>query len=128
MPMQISADSVMRGLAEEMGQACTARLGEPAAVRPAQEAAGTAWLFTIPASGAARGRITVWFERDAAIALSRRAQKLDTDPSDAAAMALLRELVTTARGVLETKPVAAGITAGALTVAAGAAPAPNYAF
>ena len=128
MAMQISADSVMRAMAEEMGQACTTRLGEPATMRPAQGAAGTGWLFTVPVSGAARGRFTVWFERDAALALSRRATKLDTDPSDEAAMGFLRELVVLAMGALETKPVVAGITIGEPAAEAAAPPAQGQAF
>jgi len=113
MHMPITADGLRLGFAEEIGRACAARLADTATVRPATGgAAGAGYLLVAPVSGAARGRLSVWFEHDAAVALCRAALHLDADPANDATTGWLRDVVMQAAGVLESKPAAAGLTTG----------------
>jgi flagellar motor switch protein FliN/FliY len=124
MHMPITADGVRLGLAEEIGRACAARLADTATLRPAAGGgAGTGWVFVAPVSGAVRGRVSVWFEHDAAVALCRSALHLDADPANDATVGWLREVVMQAAGVLESKPAAAGLTTGEPVTTVDAAPA-----
>jgi flagellar motor switch protein FliN/FliY len=123
MQMQLRFETVMRALADELTAGWSSKLGAPAALAAGERSAGAGWLVTVPASGAATGRLTVWFERGSAIACAVRALAAETNPEDEAVDRLLAELVTGAAGRIEASPAGAGLTVGAPTLRQAECPA-----
>jgi flagellar motor switch protein FliN len=129
MATPLTAEAVTRVLAQAISDAWTATpLGASEALAPGTSADGVGWTVTVPASGAASGRLVVWFERATAVACATRALGLDAEAPTADVVPVLTQLVTRAVAAAETSPDAAGLTMGDPTVEEGAAPAQAQPF
>jgi flagellar motor switch protein FliN/FliY len=113
MQMQFRFETVMRALADELTSGWSARLGGVLTLSAGGSPAGQGWMVTVPASGAATGRLIVWFERESLLVCARRALAAGADPTDETIEALLRELVEGATTRLEATAAGAGLNVGA---------------
>ena len=123
----LTVDTVVRALAEELASSLGGRLGGAATSALGEFAPDAGWLASAELRGAAQGRASVWFGHESAQALARVALKTDAPAGDAAA-GWIRDLVSRALTGLVTRPAFDGVDMGAVTVAAGTAPAAAQAF
>ncbi len=108
----IAPEAVIRALAASVADVCARRIGETSTLETAGPVEKPGWLVAIPVSGAATGRLLVWFERTAAQAIARAALKLDEDPDNDAVSRLLADVVRSACGEMEVTTAAAGLLSG----------------
>ena len=76
-------DVAAKAMIEEIIRVCAARLGADATSAPADVPAASGWTLTVPVTGAAEGRLVIWFDRASAAAYVRTvAGKLQHDRLD----------------------------------------------
>jgi flagellar motor switch protein FliN/FliY len=126
--MQLRFETVMRALADLITAQWSRRLGGELTLSAAERPGGSGWLVTVPASGAATGRLTVWFERSSTVAGAVRALAADPQPSDEAVDRLVLDLVQDAASALESSAAGAGLTVGGATLRHAECPAGAQAF
>jgi len=66
MAAAINIDAVAKAAIEEVTRACSARLGAEAVSAPADVPAASGLTLTVPVTGAADGRLVIWFDRGSA--------------------------------------------------------------
>ena len=128
MQMQLRFETVMRGLADQITAEWSTRLGGPLTLAAGERPAGSGWLVTVPASGAATGRLTAWFERSSTVACAVRALAAEPSPADEAVDRLVLELMQAAVTALESSAAGAGLTAGTATLRHAECPPGAHAF
>lgn len=112
-------DAVAKATMEEVTRACSARLGAEAVSAPADVPAASGWTLTLPVTGAAEGRVVVWFDRGSATACARIITKSDAAPADDAIAELLTEIVREAAAAVIARPDGAGLEIGEPVVGQG---------
>jgi hypothetical protein len=125
--VRISVEAVRRAFTDALAAVCATRANETAVLVPALAPDGPGWLATVPVSGAARGYLLAWFERNSTAAFARMLWKAPAAPNEDAVLHLLREIVCEAVAAIETTPAAAGMMSGDVQVALAAAPSESTA-
>jgi len=119
MAAAINIDAVAKAAIEEVTRACSARLGAEAVSAPADVPASSGLTLTVPVTGAADGRLVIWFDRGSAGAYARTIAKTDAAPTDESITDLLLELVRQAAAAVMARPDAAGVEIGEPIVGQG---------
>jgi flagellar motor switch protein FliN/FliY len=119
MPATGNIDAAAKAMIEEITRACSTHLGADAMSAPADVPAQAGWTLTVPATGAAEGRLVIWFDRGSAAAYARTIGKTEETPSDDATADLLIELVREASAAVSARPDGAGIEIGDPVVGQG---------
>ena len=89
-------DVAAKAMIEEIIRVCAARLGADATSAPADVPAASGWTLTVPVTGAAEGRLVIWFDRASAAAYVRTVAGTpegEAAPADEAIADRLVELV-----------------------------------
>ena len=124
MATPLSVEAVTRVLVQTIADAwASTPLGACESTAPGPAPDGTGWLVTVPVSGAASGRLVVWFDRAAALACATRVLGLDAEAPASDVAPVLTQLLGRAIAVVETSPDGAGLTMGDPSVDEGVAPA-----
>jgi flagellar motor switch protein FliN len=122
MPALISVEEVTRAFADELARVRGRRLGDTAIVQDAPPVAGGGWLATTPVSGAASGRLMVWFDSVSATALARGIIGGDAEPANDAVVSTLGKFLVEVNTAVESTNAAAGLILAEPTIAAGERP------
>jgi flagellar motor switch protein FliN/FliY len=122
MPLTLTNDALCRALAREIADACAAALGGPASLESATAGPGAGWMASIPFSGAASGRMTLWLDEASASAYVGRVLADTTEPSDEAIAQSVKSLVGRAVSAVEASPEGAGIIGAEADVQRAPAP------
>jgi flagellar motor switch protein FliN/FliY len=115
-------DVAAKAMVEELTRACAAHLGAEATSAPADVPAASGWTLTVPVTGAAEGRLVIWFDRASAAAYVRTVAGTpegEAAPADDAIADRLVELVHEAAAAVSARPDGAGIEIGAPVVGQG---------
>lgn len=126
MRANVTVDSVIRALAEELAAVLGGKLGgspEPGAI-----AIDSGWLASVELGGTPQGRASAWFEQASAAELARVVLKTDATPGDEAVLGWLRDLLSQGINALPGRAAFAGLEPGVVTVAAGPSPAGAQTF
>ena len=115
MSSTLTHEQIVSAVLEEFARLWGERLGGTAAVAPSGEAQGVGWAVSMTMSGAINGRVTVWADREAATACTRKVLSVEREPDEQEIGAFLRDLVGDAskavsarsgfEGVFWTEPV-----------------------
>jgi len=124
----LTADVVIRALAEELATALGGNLGGAAANALTEFAPEAGWLATVDVSGAARGRLSVWFGNESAGELARVALGASAVPPDDEVVTWLAQLIGRAAAAMAAMPALEGLAVGDVEMGTGAAPAGALAF
>jgi flagellar motor switch protein FliN/FliY len=93
-------------LVEELGIVISAMIDSPASVNPGAPAMGKQWIAQVAVKGPLTGGLTVVFDHEGAVAMTRVMTGIDGDMPDEAVVDTLREVTAQAVGALVLKPVA----------------------
>jgi flagellar motor switch protein FliN len=121
MSSPITHDAIIRLLVDEFARVWGIRLGGTAAIAPSGDAQGLGWIVTTTMSGATAGRVSVWIDRDAASACTKKSLALDRDPQEPEVAGFLRDIVTEAIAALGQRSELGGIFWTETAAALGAA-------
>ncbi|MEZ5316935.1 MAG: FliM/FliN family flagellar motor switch protein [Vicinamibacterales bacterium] len=121
MRMHLTTEAVTAALIDAMAQAWGSRAGSVTAT-PGETGGDEGWLATWTLAGSVQGAVSLWFERASTIDAARTVLQLAEPPADADVQDWLRGLLADALTAFLAAPPFAGVTAGEVTLAPGAAP------
>jgi hypothetical protein len=106
MPATGNIDVAVKAMIEEVTRACAAHLGAEAVSAPADVPVSSGWTLTAPVTGAAEGRVVVFFDRGSAAAYARTVTKTEDMPTDETVADLLVQVVREAAAAVSARRTA----------------------
>jgi flagellar motor switch protein FliN/FliY len=116
MSENVTIDAVARALSDALTTVCGAKLGGEATAAPSDLPQQVGWLLAIHVSGAAEGRVTIWFEGSSAAAYTRAIVGDAAEPPSEEIAAALIECVHDAINAVIALPDLPGVEFGAPSV------------